>query len=145
GGPLYSTIGATLWMTTRRSTLADWSAGVHYHYYSAYEQYALSQELFPAEKARQNAHVLVAFAGREWFYGRFSFFLQAGVNLYSPFLRELNEVWDLPKHGWMYLNLAHKVGYRLYIDDQQTYVSMSVKTSGGTADMFEFSLGRVLK
>ncbi|MEY3398565.1 MAG: hypothetical protein RL220_1159, partial [Bacteroidota bacterium] len=40
GGPLYSTIGATLWMTTRRSTLADWSAGVHYHYYSAYEQYA---------------------------------------------------------------------------------------------------------
>jgi hypothetical protein len=126
------------------------SVGLNAHYYTAYADYIQSQELITSNKfRRRDAMNLVSYVGYEWTYGRFAFFVQAGINLYDPALRALNEVWDLPKHGWLHQYTANKIGYRMYAQPQfgattklmQPYLQMAVKTNGGTADFLELAIG----
>ncbi|MFN0033234.1 MAG: hypothetical protein ACKVOR_13820, partial [Flavobacteriales bacterium] len=116
----------------------------NYHYYPYMHDYIISQELFDASLAKRNAQTVVVFAGFEWEFGRFSFFVQAGVNVFSPFIKELNEVWDLPKQGTLNLWTSNKLGYRYYFycpPIGRLFIQAAVKANGGTADFLELGVG----
>jgi len=141
GGPLYSVFGLSIYMVQKDGMNKPWSSGINYHFYPAYHNYIISQELFPAKEAIKNSHHLVAFIGRSYYFGRFSLFYQLGYNLYAPFLREMNEVWDLPKKGFLYTHTSNKIGYRYSPPIKGLLLGVAVKSSGGTADFLEFQLG----
>jgi hypothetical protein len=149
-GPRYRVYGLGLYAGKSFRAHQKLSAGLNVHYYTAYADYIQSQELINSNTfRRRDAMNLVSYIGYEWTYGRFAFFVQAGINLYDPTLWALNEVWDLPKHGWLHQYTANKIGYRMYTQQQfgtatsaiRPYVQMAVKTNGGTADFLELAIG----
>lgn len=149
-GPKYFVYGENIHVSKLIRPGRQFSIGLNHHYYTSYYDYMLSQELFPpGTKIRRNAHNVVAYLGYEWVYGRTAFFLEAGLNIFNPFVQQINKVWDLPKHGLIYLYSANKIGYRVYFtcpensntDKLRPYISMAVKTNGGTADFLEFAFG----
>jgi hypothetical protein len=147
GGRLYNVYG----LSAGASRLASSgngriSAGVICSYYQFYHDYILTQELFPADEALRRSASINLFAGREWIYGKFGLFLQAGLNVYAPFVNELDKVWDLPKLGWLGRHTGNRFGYRYYPagygrESGMPYVGVAVKTNGGTAEYLEFSTG----
>lgn len=150
GGPKYYVYGESIFISKKVKPGRKFSAGVNHHYYTAYHDYMQSQELFsPGTNIRQKANTLVLFSGYEWTFGRVAFFIQAGVNVYNPFIRAMNNVWNLPKHGSLYEYTSNKIGYKYYFRQQQIlkvhafnpYFMLAVKTNGGTADFLEFSVG----
>lgn len=142
GGPLYSVSGLSVYMIQKDDKRKKpWMTGLNYHYYRAYREYILSQELFPSDEANLRSHHLTWFVGRDIYFGSFSFFFQTGLNLYAPFLKELNTVWDLPKKGFIYTMTSSKIGYRYHAPIQGLFGGIAVKASGGTADFLEFELG----
>jgi hypothetical protein len=142
GGPLYSVSGISIYMIQKdNKTFKPWMTGLNYHYYRAYREYIISQELFPADESNIRAHHLTWFVGREFYFGSFSFFAQTGINLYAPFLKEVNKVWDLPKKGILYTMTSSKIGYRYHAPLRGLFGGVAVKASGGTADFLEFELG----
>lgn len=149
-GPKYIVYGIGVNGSKSWSTRGKASAGVNVHYYTAYADYIKSQELINSKTFnRFDPMNLVLYAGYEWNFGRASFFVQAGINLYDPVLRALNEVWDLPKHGSLHQYSANKIGYRCYIYRQadttpkrfNAFLHIAVKSNGGTADFLEFAIG----
>ncbi|MFM9984851.1 MAG: acyloxyacyl hydrolase [Flavobacteriales bacterium] len=128
----------------------DFHLGINYSYYPMYREYIVSQELFAdGENEFRKAQTVVFFLGYEWKYNRFALFVQTGLNLYSPFIHEMNNVWDLPKHGFLYQWTSNKLGYRFYLrkDEKswQPYFHLAVKANGGTADYLETGVGFLLK
>jgi hypothetical protein len=153
-GPRYIVYGLGLHASRSWRIRGKASAGLNLHYYTAYADYIRSQELIESKTFnRLDPMNLVLFVGYEWNFGRVSFFIQGGVNLYDPVLRALNQVWDLPKHGWLHQFTANKIGYRVYLHKQQEpsdkrinpFVHIAVKSNGGTADFLEFAIGIDLK
>ncbi len=149
-GPRYFIYGESVFLTHQFVTSRTFSIGVNHYYYTSFLDYMTSQELFPAgTNLRSKAHQLALFTGYEWHYGRISLFVQAGLSLYNPFLEAMNKVWDLPKHGSLYLHTSNKIGYRIHFikaSEQNKsainpYFQLAVKTNGGTADFLEFALG----
>jgi|GEM_PF-1092558 len=152
-GPKYYVYGASLYTSKSFHSKSCLSIGVNYHYYTAYHDYALLQELYQSdEDIKKKSQNIVVFGGYEWNYGRVALYVQLGVNLYNPFLHELNKVWDLPKSRFINLWTANKIGYKLYAfshNEPKTYcdhllnpyLNMAVKTNGGTADFFEMGVG----
>lgn len=147
-GIRYPVYGAGAMARFARNVKGVFSAGINYHYYPSYNEYIISQELFPAgTNSRSKAQTVVAFLGYEWTFGRIALFAQAGLNIYNPFMHAINNVWDLPKHGFLNIWTSNKLGYRYYIlSDQhavQPFMHIAVKTNGGTADFFETGFGVV--
>lgn len=149
-GPKYFVYGTSIYATKQLTRKGLMTLGLNYHYYTAYHDYILSQEIYPPNvDAKKKSQNLVMYLGYEWNYGRFSFIIQGGINLYDPFLRALNEVPDLPKHGPLHQYTANKIGYKYYLLNKhkmenspvRPYVTVAVKTNGGTADFLEFGLG----
>lgn len=152
-GPKYFVYGASAFTSKSFNAKGKLTLGLNYHYYTAYHDYALSQELFGSDDdIKKKSQNLVLFAGYEWNYGHIALFVQGGINLYDPFLHELNKVWDLPKSSFINLYTANKMGYKVYAFSQNgnaemkqrtmnPYLSMAVKTNGGTADFLEFGIG----
>jgi hypothetical protein len=145
-GPKYPVYGMGVYATNNYFKRGHISFGINYHYYPSYQDYIVSQELFPSgTNARQKAQNVVAFVGGEWVFNRFSVFVQAGINLYNPFMQKINDVWDLPKQGFLNRWTSNKLGYRYYfksIDScVQPFVHVAVKANGGTADFLETAIG----
>jgi Lipid A 3-O-deacylase (PagL) len=141
-GPLYSVSGLSVYFIQKNTkNMKPWMTGLNYHYYRSYREYILSQELFPANEANLRAHHLTWFVGRDIYFGAFSFFFQTGINLYAPFLKEINRIWDLPKKGIIYTMTSSKIGYRYHAPLKGLFGGIAVKASGGTADFLEFELG----
>lgn len=152
-GPKYFVYGASVFASKSFKPKRRISVGMNYHYYTAYHDYALLQELYQSdEDIKKKSQNLVLFGGCEWNYGRMAFYVQLGINLYNPFLHEMNKVWDLPKNRFINLWTANKIGYKLYAYSQNgtrsgydyllnPYLNMAVKTNGGTADFLELGIG----
>ncbi len=149
-GTMYFVYGENLHVSKKIRPGRNFSMGLNHQYYTSYHDYILSQELFPpGTKIRNKSHNIVAYLGYEWQYGRTALLLEAGLNLYNPFISEINKVWDLPKHGLLYVYTANKIGYRFYFTYKENpnavtfkpYISIAVKTNGGTADFLEFAIG----
>ena len=149
-GPKYVVYGASIYATHGFNSKGKLSMGLNYHYYEAYHDYIILEELFAsAGDAKKKAQTLVLFAGYEWNYGRFAVFLQAGINIYNPFMEKLNKVWDLPKHGLLHQWTSNKIGYKFYLlkgcpmqlHAFNPYIACAVKTNGGTADFLELAIG----
>ncbi len=156
-GPKYFVYGASAFTSKSFNAKGKMTLGLNYHYYTAYHDYALSQELFGSDDdIKKKSQNLVLFAGYEWNYGHIAFFVQGGINLYDPFLHELNKVWDLPKSSFINLYTANKIGYKIYAFSQNgkdntmqrafnPYIATAVKTNGGTADFLEFGIGTEIR
>jgi hypothetical protein len=149
-GPRYIVYGGGIQASKTFNNRGKVNTGINVHYYTAYADYIHSQELIGSNHFNTlDPFNVVLFAGYEWTYGRVAFFLQGGINLYDPVLRALNEVWDLPKHGWLHQYTANKIGYRIYRHRVQSndrsninpYLHVAVKSNGGTADFLEIALG----
>ncbi len=145
-GPKYPVYGAGIYASNNFFKRGIVSLGINYHYYPAYHDYIIAQELFPAgTNAQQKAQTVVAFIGGEWCFNRFALFVQAGVNLYNPFMQKINDVWDLPKQGFLNRYTSNKLGYRYYFRNNQAhlhpFVHVAVKANGGTADFLETAIG----
>jgi hypothetical protein len=148
-GPRYFVYGESIAWSRRMRPGRRFALGVNHYYYTAYLEYAKSQELF-ADRGdlKSIAHTFIIYSGYEWRYGPFDLFVQAGINVYNPFNRALNQVWDLPKHGSLYLLTSNKIGYRwrpFSSNKKEMHrvdpsISIAVKTNGGTADFLEFGL-----
>jgi hypothetical protein len=151
-GPRYLVVGENIFIQREFHRQRIFSIGLNHHQYQAYREYLLTQELFDNnENMKWKSHSLVFFLGYEWCFGKISLYVQAGANLYAPFIQKLNEVWDLPKNGLLYRYTASKLGYRFhwynldenYAHTLNPFISVAVKTNGGTADFLEFSLGTI--
>lgn len=150
-GPLYKVYGGTFGFSTTSKSRAMWSAGLTYNLYQGYVNYIVTQQLFDDDtQLNWRASTVSIFGGREWCFGRLHFFAELGLNLHSPFQRELNEVWDLAKGRPFNSYVAAKIGYRYYIIPPSKpwheiqgapNVGIAVKTNGGTADFLELSVG----
>jgi hypothetical protein len=151
-GPTYLVYGASAFMSRMIHSKGRVAFGINYHYYNAYHDYALSQELFGnLDNVRSKSQNLVLFASYEWMFGRLGFFLQGGLNVYDPFIHAYNKVWDIPKSSFINLYTANKIGYKVYAFSQnksealprliQPYLQVAVKTNGGTADFLEIGIG----
>jgi Lipid A 3-O-deacylase (PagL) len=145
-GLLFPIYGASLYAERHGFRGKSYSFGINYHYYPFFKSYALSQELFEDDaNVARKSQTVVMYAGYEWRFHRMAVFAQVGANLYNPFVRAMNEVWDLPKHGWLYVHTSNKLGYRYYITSPtkrwQYFVQAAVKANGGTADFFEMGIG----
>ncbi len=149
-GPMHFIYGESVFVSHQFTSCRTFSIGLNHYYYTSYLDYMSSQELFPqGTNLRSKAHQVVLFTGYEWHFGKISFFVQAGVSLYNPFIEAMNKVWDLPKHGLLYSYTSNKIGYRIHFlsDAVQNkiafdpYFHLAVKTNGGTADFLEFALG----
>lgn len=122
------------------------SAGVIVSYHRFYHEYILTQELISADDAFSRSLVVNCFLGREWIFGKFGLFLQGGINVYAPFQKELDKIWDLPKLGWLGRTTGNRFGYHYYPlgyekNKQMPFLGMAVKASGGTAEYLEFTAG----
>ncbi|MCC6599942.1 MAG: acyloxyacyl hydrolase [Crocinitomicaceae bacterium] len=150
GGPLYPVYGCSLFASRVYRMNGRISLGASLYYYSGYYDLILSQQLFPEGTDAGKKSVTVSIHGaREWIFGRFGLIVQAGVNIYSPFLRELAEIKNIPSKGVLYQWTSNKVGYRYsplgYTQKTiKPFAGISVKANGGTADFFEVSIGIVL-
>ncbi|MBX7051907.1 MAG: acyloxyacyl hydrolase [Flavobacteriales bacterium] len=149
-GPLYFVYGENIFFQNEIKNHRIFSVGLNHHAYNAYRDYIETQELFSSDSPlKWKSHTVVFYLGYEWCYGHVSLFVQAGANIYAPFLQKINEVWDLPKHGPLYRYTANKLGYRFqlhsteqkYLHVLNPFLSIAVKTNGGTADFLEFSCG----
>lgn len=153
-GIRYLVFGTSIYYMRAFNNKGNVSLGFNGYYYQGYRDYIHSQELYGAESNLKNKpYSAIVYAGYEKNFRRVSFFVEAGLNIYDPVLRALNEVWDLPKHGWLHQHTANKIGYRVYLFPQDTwyrrtiqpYLHIAVKTNGGTADFLEFAIGTVIK
>ncbi len=148
-GPRYPVYGVGVFAQRLNGRGRSFLFGINYHYYPYMHDYIISQELFDADDAKKKAQSLVAFIGYEWQFNRFALFIQAGVNVYSPFIQQLNEVWDLPKQGFINLWTSNKLGYRYYLLNEKNkvrpFVHIAVKAIGGTADFFETGIGVAIR
>jgi hypothetical protein len=151
-GPLYFVFGENIFIQKEIRNHRILSIGLNHHVYRAYADYIKTQELFgTSDQLKWKSHNLVFYLGYEWCYGHVSLFVQAGANLYAPFIHKINEVWDMPKHGPLYRYTANKLGYRFqlynaeqkYQHDLNPFLSLGVKSNGGTADFLELSIGTV--
>lgn len=149
-GPTYPVYGMGVQAVYHSQIGRDFQAGINYAYYPMYREYIVSQELFGDNVNEfSKAQTCVLFLGYEWRYTRLALFVQAGINLYNPFIREMNKVWDLPKHGFLYQWTSNKLGYRYYLRKDvksfQPFIQLAVKANGGTADFLETGVGFLLK
>lgn len=149
-GQRYPVYGAGLQAVYHSRIGRDFHIGLNYTYYPMYREYIISQELFDDDENEfRKAQTVVLFLGYEWKYNRMALFVQTGLNLYNPFIHEMNRVWDLPKHGFLYQWTSNKLGYRFYLrkDEKswQPYIHVAVKANGGTADYLESGVGFLLK
>lgn len=149
-GIIYPVFGAGIQAVFHSAVGKDFHAGIHCIYYPLYKEYIVSQELFPDQvNERRKAQSVVLFLGYEWKFNRIALFVQGGIKLYDPFTHAINDVWDLPKHGFLYQWTSNKLGYRYYVlkDEKKfsPYIQLAVKTNGGTADYLETGVGFLLK
>lgn len=151
-GPTYLVYGAGVYASKMIHAKGRVALGVNYHYYNAYHDYALSQELYGnIDNVHRKSQNIVLFASFEWLFGRVGFFLQGGLNVYDPFIHAYNKIWDIPKLSFINLYTSNKIGYRVYAMSQnktvqlnkyiQPYLQLAVKTNGGTADFLELGIG----
>jgi hypothetical protein len=141
GGPLYPVYGATLCAIRNAQENGGILFGVNTYYYTSFHDYILLEELFPADDATSSSYNIVVFSGYEWYFGRFSLYIQIGVNLYAPFYHEFAKTWDLPQKGPLNEWTSQKLGYKYHFLDRKIFVTTAIKTNGGTADFFECSIG----
>jgi Lipid A 3-O-deacylase (PagL) len=148
GGPIYPVYGFSVFARRELPGLDAVSVGINAHYYTAFHDYTISQQLDNAE-GDVYARNIVVYAQYEWMWGHFGVVMQGGLNVYAPFYQGFSKTWDLPKKGWVNLWTANKVGYRYYFQlrpehrDRRVFAGLSLKANGGTADFLESSLGFV--
>lgn len=146
GGPRYPVYGLSLYMRRETARLDAVAFGLTYHYYTAFHDYTVSQQLDNADGERYARNVVV-FAQYDWMFGHFGVILQGGVNVYAPFYRAFANTWDLPSRGWLNVWTANKVAYRYHFhlrpseQDRSLYAGIAIKANGGTADFLELQLG----
>jgi len=150
GGPVYPVYGVSLFASKSSGLRDRIGVGINAQYYTAFHDYIIGQELFSDDAdERWNASNLVLFVQYEWMLGHFAMQFQLGVNLHAPFYHALNQVWDLPKNGFINEWTASKLGYRYYLlnplaarfPGRSAFVGVAIKTNGGTADFLETSVG----
>lgn len=141
GGPVYPVYGISTYLYKQLHEKAGISIGLNTYYYTAFRDYIISQELFPTSEADARSLCVVMFGGYEWHYGRFSLFVQAGVNVYAPFYHRFAEIWDLPRKGLINEWTAQKIGYKFYFLRKKIHMAGAIKTNGGTADFVETAIG----
>lgn len=146
GGPRYPVYGLSLYMRRETTRLDAVAFGLTYHYYTAYHDYTLSQQLDNADGDRYARNVVV-FAQYEWMFGHFGVMLQGGINVLAPFYRSYAKTWDLPSSGWLNIWTANKIAYRYHFhlrpagQDRSLFAGIAIKANGGTADFLEMQLG----
>ncbi len=147
GGGLYHTMISGLY-ASRLSGSGNGriSLGMIVSYSTYYRIFILTQELFPAEEAIQKSMTGTLFIGREWIFGKFGLFLQAGYNVYAPFIKAFSNIKDLPGPGWLGQHTSNRFGYRYYplgISKKRNmpFTGVAVKANGGTAEYLELSAG----
>jgi hypothetical protein len=144
-GPTYAVYNASLFASKADQKSAFWQVGLTYTYYPAFRNYIINQQLFSnLDGLSSKASTVILYGSRQWSFGRVNGFAELGVNLHAPFMRALNEVWDLAKTRDLNLLVTGKLGFRYEIFElknspSRLYVGLAVKSNGGTADYLESS------
>ncbi len=149
-GPRYPVYGVGAFASWMKNERAKILFGFNYHYYPFYHDFIVSQELFSGNvDANKKAQTMVAFVGAEWTFNRLALFAQMGLNVYNPFMREIDSKWDLPNQRFFNVWTSNKLGYRFYFGRNEgqwiPFIHIAVKTNGGTADFFETAIGINIK
>ncbi|MCB2219663.1 MAG: acyloxyacyl hydrolase [Bacteroidetes bacterium] len=148
GGPKYPVYNGSVYISKRTGVVTNFTVGFHFNYYTSFYDFIRSQELYE-KNMRRKSFSIIAFGGIEFLFGHLAFSGQVGINLYNPFLKEIqkirNENTGFKNVSKEYLTL--KLGSQFYVfNTLQTtkfnpWIGLFLKTNAGQADFVEISIG----
>lgn len=149
-GPLHPVYFSSFYVSKRTNPNSQLDLGLTGNYYTAFYDQIRDQELFDPEDARKNSYKLIAFAGKEFFFGRFAFAFWMGGNLYFPHRERLIELGVLePKT--LHRHMSNKIAAHYYFKSTREstrfnpYLSLELRSIGGKADFLGISVGMAFR
>lgn len=142
-GPTYPVYVISGYASKRLSRVHNLQVGVHYHYYTAYHDQIVLEDLFDKNYG-WNATNIAVFAGDEVMIGRLSFIANLGYNVFNPFKARYLET-DMIK--WVEVRMFAKVGLQYYPIRQladtrhRFFVGLYLKTISGKAEFAQLGAG----
>jgi len=124
--------------------------GFTYRYYSHYYNY-LTQNNTPQNLANRQASNVYLFLGIELMMGHVSIDIQGGLNLYKPFYKTFDDLYQhsKPFDFWLKQLFPSRMGLKFYALNQQKkptnnfFAGANISANFGEADFSEFSFGYV--
>ncbi len=150
GGTKYPIYAGSFYLSKQYRPVSIFHVGMHYNYYVSYYDFIIHGEILD-DKPVLNASNVILFAGQEYLFGKFSFVLQGGINVFSPFNTKLRKLGNSPGNIKKFLGYAisNKLGIQYYLKppDKSTknnlFMGMYIKANFGQADFIEYGLGYV--
>ena len=148
GGPKYPIYTVTAYLSKRLNTILNFQFGINYNYYTSYYDFIISQEYYNSHK-HFKASSIIAFAGIEFFIGKFGFSGQLGTYIYNEFYKDLQDLRSMDR-GWKYQSsryITTRLGAQYYIFNPikstklNPWIGVFLKSVGGAADFAEICIG----
>ncbi len=146
GGPQYPVYMGSCYVTKRLSYFSKISTGFDLNYYTDYHDYIINQQLFD-DREKLKSTTVVYYVAHEFLTGHISLLIQAGINIYNPFAKEVDKQGLIEQSDFDMLN-SNKLGIRYYFtnfDDiklkNSTYLGINLKTIAFKADFAEVNIG----
>lgn len=145
GGVKYPVYFGSFGIAKRLSYRSRLRAELNYNYYTDYHDHILNQQIF-YEKVGLRSSKVILFLGHELYFNHLSTVVKAGVNLYYPFRKRLEELEQIDIRLMDRL-ISGEFGLNYYWYDTfsekriNPYFGIAIKTIGGKADYIQSNIG----
>ena len=148
GGAKYPVYLSTIYLSKRFNYKNNVHLGLFVNYYTGFNDYIISKELFDGKNSHLKSMVVSVFLGHEFVIGRFGIVAQCGFNIYNPFVKQYYKL--VNNDGFnakLKIYNSNKLGFQYYIfkntdiTRNNLYLGVYIKSNSGQADVIECSLG----